>query len=237
MASGDAKEQVPRGWTKIPWVRRRNPETGEDEYLNGNLDKRIPMFEVGDILRIEKFNRSVQVVNTIPYDESPNGEWWYCVTREFGKSAVWKQESMLYIYDIMQGFYDSTEQRANFARNRLPRVTNFLDPKLIKNDFDDLYEEGTRVSMVFDFRTQTPGAAKLYYGTITRRKQKLATAEWVWYYTVTFDDGDVKEYNQYRFAWRLMETGKYLDMLPYADVDEYTGEDIPIALPGLKLRL
>ena len=72
------------------------------------------------------------------------------------------------------------------------------------------------MSIVFNFTS--PGIAKLYHGTITRRIQKLSPVQYVWYYTVTFDDGDVKVYNQYRFAWLLMETEFYLSTLPYANV-------------------
>lgn len=234
MASGESKDQVPDGWSKVPWVSKVNRRTLELEYVN--RDKRVPMFEVGDIIKNVKENRSAQIVDRVRYEEAPTPETWYCLTRKYGKGARWFRESNLFMYTIYCGFYDLPENRALFNRNR-PGVSEYLDPQLIKNNFDDLYEEGTRVSLVFNFTSERPGKAQLYYGRITKRMQKLAISKYVWVYTVTFDDGDVREYNKYRFAWLLYETARYFDTLSYADVDEYYGDDIPLALPGLKLRL
>lgn len=211
-SAGEAKS-LPQGWNKIPWTTGISPyKPGVMEPHNPNRD--VPMFEVGDILqtRWKGKKRTMQVVDRMRGKEKPFDEYWYCVTRGYGKNAMWFKESDFNRYTIMRKWRPDMRKK-------------YLDPFIIRKTFS----KGVRLSIVFDYGKPEE---QMFYGIITKKRQKKIT-----FYTIKFNDNTKMKVNQYRLLWLLDQTARFLERLPVARVGkEYTGGDIPIALPGLKLR-
>ena len=224
-AAQDSDSSLPDGWKKIPWEIAVNPYNLDEEVLEPhNPARQIPMFDIGDILQTRyKGKRTMQVVNRYSYED----EYHYCVIRSYGKNARWFAESDFKWYSIMRKWGPDMRKK-------------YINPKFLKRKF----KKGTRLQLVFN--NSNPSTAKLYSGTITEKMRTKTDANtpselYITRYTLNFDDGDVLQPTMYRLLWMLEETSMYLDAhpddIPIADVGgEYLGDDIPLALPGLKLR-
>ena len=195
-------------WKKVPW------EEGY-KWENYNPNKTNAMFKLGALINGPN-GMALQVVDK-KFGIMVGVEWWYQVTSYFGRNSKWFVESDLNKYSM--------------TREWVPIDKVFINPA----NFEKVFTEGDSLSLLFDEKKPT---AKVYQGVITKktedweglREKKTIT------YTITFEDGDVKEFDHHRLLWMLELTARYLDDIPIADVGEYYGADIPIALPGLKLR-
>tara|TARA_B110000977_G_C11075025_1_gene490841 strand:- start:345 stop:974 length:630 start_codon:yes stop_codon:yes gene_type:complete len=195
-------------WKKVPW--------GEGyEYEHYNPNKTNAMFKLGDLIN-EPTGQALQVVHK-KFGINVGVEWWYQVTSYFGRNSKWFKESDLNKYAM--------------TREWVPIDKEFINPA----NFEKVFTEGDSVSLLFDKNKPT---AKTYRGTITKKIEdwEFLRGTKTITYTITFEDGDVKEFDHYRLLWMLELTARYLDDIPIAVVGEYSGADIPIALPGLKLR-
>lgn len=144
-------------------------------------------------------------------------EWWYHVTSYYGRNSKWLVESDLNKYGM--------------TREWVPIDKEFINPA----NFQKVFTEGDAVSLLFDENKPT---AKTYRGVITKKIEDwehLRDKKTI-KYTITFEDGDTLEMDHYRLLWMLELTARYLEDIPIAEVGEYSGGDMPIALPGLKLR-
>ena len=174
----------------------------------------IAMFEVGDIIQSKWRGKTTrQVVNKMWMNET----WHYCVIRKYGQDLLWVEEAELNRFSIMRKW--------NFDMRK-----KFLNPTIV----DKTYSKGVSVSLLF--KRNKSSQAKLYKGYIDKTWLTGNAPMLVLYYKIKFEDKTKLKINQYRMLWMLEQTSTYLESLPYAKTKPYTGDDIPLALPGLKLR-
>ena len=195
-------------WKKVPW------EEGY-KWENYNPNKSNAMFKLGNLINGPN-GSALQVVDK-KFGILVGVEWWYQVTSYYGRKSKWFVESDLNKYAM--------------TREWVPIDKEFINPE----NFQKVFTEGDAVSLLFDGNKPT---AKTYRGTITKKIEDwegLRNKKTI-KYTITFEDGDTLEMDHYRLLWMLELTARYLEDIPIAEVGEYSGGDMPIALPGLKLR-
>ena len=205
------KIYIPTGWQKIPW------EEGY-KWENYNPNLKNAMFVVGNIIAGPNVE-PMQIVNK-KFGISLGVEWWYQIIPYFGKPQTDTSNSWFVERDL---------NRYTITREWQLADKSFVNPQT----FRKVFFEGDRLSLLFD---QDKPTARTYLGVIAKKIQYFENAKKRprIKYQIRFEDGDTLEFDHYRLLWMLGNTERYLATLPYAEVGEYTGGDIPIAQPGLR---